>query len=268
MVNLLVILLCFHGDLELRIQQATIEIIQAPDSSYLYYKRGKLYFEHEQYDKCIGDITTAHLKGYDNSLSHLLLCDAYLKNKEPRLAHTILIRYNSNQNKSYLSEKLQGDIHYYDKDFQSAGLAYEQSLLLALNPKPEYYIKTSNAYNRVGTIESNEKAIAILIKAIDHFGLISTLNESLKTIYLSLGKIEDAITLETKWSEIAERKEFTYLELARLYKLKGDKSKSKYYLLAAKTSISQLNKNHLYTSSIQSLQVDIQILEQELINNP
>ena len=39
-----------HGDLDKRIAETSEEIEMHPDSSYLYFKRGKLLYQHEVYD--------------------------------------------------------------------------------------------------------------------------------------------------------------------------------------------------------------------------
>ena len=45
-----------HGDLDERILEVTEEIKASQDSAYLYFKRGKLYFQHEEYEKSIADL--------------------------------------------------------------------------------------------------------------------------------------------------------------------------------------------------------------------
>ena len=51
-----------HGDLHKRILNVTEEIQKNPDSANLYFKRGKLYYQHNNYINSLKDFK--YSKGY------------------------------------------------------------------------------------------------------------------------------------------------------------------------------------------------------------
>ena len=68
-----------HGDLDTRIQEVTTAIESNPDSASLYFKRGKLRFQHEEYHEAIEDINKSISKGYDHELQNIYLAKALYK---------------------------------------------------------------------------------------------------------------------------------------------------------------------------------------------
>ena len=57
-----------HGDLSDRIEEKTEEISKNPNNSELYYERGFLYQQHEEYDKSLVDYNKSRSLGNSDKI--------------------------------------------------------------------------------------------------------------------------------------------------------------------------------------------------------
>jgi len=73
-LSLVCIVFCrAHGDLDIRIKSISTSIELFPDSAALYFQRGKLKFQHEEYKESITDIHTSINKGFRSELQKIYL---------------------------------------------------------------------------------------------------------------------------------------------------------------------------------------------------
>ena len=68
-----------HGDLIKRISTVTEEIKIYPDSAYLYFKRGKLYYQHNDFNNSLEDFKSSQKLGFNSGEQYFLIAKNHYK---------------------------------------------------------------------------------------------------------------------------------------------------------------------------------------------
>ena len=71
-----------HGDLHERILKVTEEIKKNSDSAFLYFKRGKLFYQHNDFKRSLKDLKRSDKLGYENNEQYFLFAKNYFKLKK------------------------------------------------------------------------------------------------------------------------------------------------------------------------------------------
>ena len=229
-----------HGDLDERIIKATTAISAQPDSAYLYFKRGKLYFEHEEYSKTIIDLDQASKLGYQGLVCNLLYAKTYqqLENFTKAMVYIQRILNKDSLNVNALKTKAQ--ILFTQQSFKEAALLYEQVINLSRQALLENYMDAFFAWKAVKDRNGKENALHVLALGIAELGPIFSFYDSMKTLYLDFGEYKQAIIVQEQIIALSNRKEFALYNAAEICLLDGNKSKSKQYLNLAQAAIEKL----------------------------
>lgn len=255
---LLVSSLSAHGDLDLRIQEISIQIKLNPTDETLFYQRGVLYFQHEEYKHSIKDLKKAKAKGYRDILLELHLAKDYHKLKKYRKAKKIFeeLLEKDGQNVHVLKAlaRLQMDMGAFEESARN----FENLILHAIRSFPENYVEAAKAYRAMGTVRGNAQAIQILEKGIQKLGPAIVLYEELKRFAVEGNQFELAIAAQKEIIKQYTRREVVYFELAKLHFRNGDSDAQMKYLLAAQTALKELPKRIQKTTAMVTLDKKIQ----------
>ncbi len=229
-----------HGDLDKRIIKATIAISAQPDSAYLYFKRGKLYFEHEEYSKTIIDLDQATTLGYKGLVCNLLYAKTYQKLEDFTNAMVYIQRIQSIDSLNVNALKTKAQILFTQQSFKEAALLYEQVITLSRQALLENYMDAFTAWKAVKNTNGKENALHILEVGITELGPIFTFYDSKKKLHLDFGDYKQALIVQEQIIALSERKEFALFNAAEICLLNGNNSKSSQYLNLARAAIEKL----------------------------
>jgi tetratricopeptide (TPR) repeat protein len=253
-----------HGDLSARISDKTIEISKSPKNPALYFERGFLYQQHNEFKKAIKDYLKSERLGLDNKLLCFRKTEAYYKaNKLNKALKEVelCLKYDSLDIKTY---KLKSKILFKLKKYNDAILAYKYVIQNTKDLRPEDYInysdlilaidnknyKTAIATLDLGIKKAGNNAIVFQLKKIEY---LKKSNQNVKVISLYNALIQGN-----------KRKEFLYYEKAKYLFELGDNENSNIALQQAKLAITELKLKYKNTVAIKKLQTNINALEIKL----
>lgn len=269
-----IVFLCFfcfsnafsHGDIDKRIVAVSEEIKKHSDSAQLYFKRGKLYYQHEDYKLSIKDINRSIKLGYLDIEQGLLLSKNYfeLKNHRKALRFVDDILMQSPNDVVFL--KIKAHILFQNQDYTSAAIYYEQVIDNSSKTFPENYIVASKAWYLSGDAIGFNNSISILNKGIDELGQIISLLEAKVERYLVAGFIDESIESQKNIVDMLQRKEHAYFRLGELYIQSNNYEVALNALNDSEKCINILPERIKNTSNIKNLIEDIKV-NKELITS-
>jgi len=226
-----------HGDLHERIQETTQEIQTFPDSAFLYFKRGKLFFHHEDFQKAISDLEEAAELGLQGEYCNLIFAQSYqkLENFNKALFYIEKILKPSPHNVTAL--KIKAQILFNQKKYTKAGIVFESVIQYARWTLPENYLDASKAWELANR---PNKAIAIVEKGIEDLSPLFVFQDRMKTLFIKNNDFKRAINIQNEIIDSANRKEFAYQEAANICLHFKKNQQAKTYLKLSLASIAQL----------------------------
>lgn len=117
-----------HGDIHERIIAVTKEIKENPDSAILYFKRGKLYSQHESNKKAIKDLKKANKLGFEGVACDLLYISTYKKMKKYKKAMAYAEKVHSYDPENYQALKFEAQILFEQGQYYKSAIHYEELL--------------------------------------------------------------------------------------------------------------------------------------------
>lgn len=228
-----------HGDLDQRILELTILIDAHPDSASLYYHRGKLRFQHEEYQAAIDDINISIAKGYEDESRDIYLAKSLYKLDKYQDALTKLNLFLKDDPNNVVALNLKGRIFYAQNKFVESALAFEDVIELSIRSLPENYLEAARSWTKSSHPEKYDKAINILELGLKKLGPIITIQNALIELHLSNEYGEKAIATQLAIIEKTNRKESAYFKLAEIYSLLKETENAK---SAAESALYHLNK--------------------------
>ena len=231
MKEILFSILCFvsfsiygfsHGDLDQRIINATTEIKEDPENATLYFKRGKLYFQHEEYKNSVLDLSTAETKGYNEAELYLFTSKSYFALNDLDNADKALKKFYAIDSQHIVAHKLEAQIEVARGNFQRSALLFEYVIDHANVTLPENYIDAASSWLATNTNDGLDKAITILKRGLSDIGPLYTLNLKIIDSYVEYKSYENAIEHLESIISSRKRKESSYYKLYELYTLLGN----------------------------------------------
>ncbi len=253
-----------HGDLSARISEKTIEISKSPKNPALYFERGYLYQQHNEYKKAIKDYSKSERLGLDNKLLYFRKTETYYKANKLKKALKeveLCLKYDSLDIKTY---KLKAKILFMLKKYNEAVLAYKYVIENTVDLRPEDYINYSDFILAI-----DNKNYKIAVASID----LGIKKSGKNVIALQLKKLEylkksnqnkKAISLYNTIIQSNKRREFLYYEKAKYLLEIGDNENSNIALQQAKLAITELKLKYKNTVAVKKLQTNISGLEIKL----
>ncbi len=257
-----------HGDLHERILEVSDQIEATPDSAYLYFYRGKLRCQHEQFDLSLEDMRVAKGLGYQEiQLQHFCaLANFQLQKYRPalRLIESLLDADPHN----VTALKLKAKILHAQGDFSAAAETHHLVIDHAIRTFPENYLDAAQALLDNGGNEAVLLALEALDQGITDLGPVLTLVQKKKEIYLNEGDFPEALKEQTKIIETSERKEVSFFRAAEIALLLDDSELAREYLVKSRKAIFALPNNIRNTGAMHLLDQQTRIFLTQLNTPP
>lgn len=168
-----------HGDLHAKIERVTLLIEKQPKNDSLYAVRGKLYYEHEDFDLAIKDFNTA-LKfnaGSANALEGMSMC--YLEKKEYQKALLYVDKY-LDKYPIASGYELRADIYFASGNYNEAITEYKKMKAAAREFTPEITIKTARCIIKTDLNDKENLLAELLTESQKKLGV----NVSVQSFYI------------------------------------------------------------------------------------
>lgn len=208
----------FHGDFHERITIINTEIKTYPDSSYLYLKRAKLYFQHEDFELSIPDFMTCDSLGYPLQQEiYFGLSQSYyaLDSLHKAIAYADSTLKINPESVNVL--RLKATIIIAQGDTCAATEALKQVLSITKKPLPINYYELSDALMYCKNQTTEDKVYEVLEKGIEQLGELPHLYKKLVDAAMHFNNHDKAILYQTKIIGLSLRKEFPTFKRALLH---------------------------------------------------
>ena len=228
LLNLFFVTCCVaHGDLDERILAASNEIKAHRDSAYLYFKRGKLYFQHNEYKKSIKDLKKANSLNYSSKEQQLLFARNYFRLKKYKKTLSFAERILSSDLKHVLTIKIKAQALLKLERYKESAETFEDVIKYTNQSFPENYIEASVAWEMLDNELGRNRSVSIIEEGIGKLGKIVSLHERLINLSVKNGNYKHAINTQLQVLDFFPRKERAYFKLCELYALDNNETKAK-----------------------------------------
>ncbi|GAB4156419.1 MAG: hypothetical protein Tsb0033_06990 [Winogradskyella sp.] len=205
-----------HGDLHKRIINVTQEIEKNPDSAGLYFKRGKLYYQHNDYEKGLEDFKHAKKLGHNALEQDFLVAKSNYHLEKYSNSKRIIKRILRIEPNNDSALKLLADIYFKKKKYKKSAQLYEKVIQNSEVNFPEHYIYASKAWYATNTDYGFERSQSVLLEGLEKLGDIIVLYDALISNYMDKNDLDSAIKFQEKVIDMSNRKERAYLKLATI----------------------------------------------------
>ncbi|MEZ4781449.1 MAG: hypothetical protein R2816_07790 [Flavobacteriaceae bacterium] len=251
-----------HGDLTKRINIKTNEIKLNPNNPELYFDRGFLYQQHEEYDKATLDYKKAGELGFNDKLLDFRKAESYYKWGKHELALTASSAYLEKDQNDVKINKLHAQILFELKHFDKSFDHYKFFINTVEDPRPEDYIEFSLI--SIAKYNDYNKAIDILENGIQKLGNVISLQLEKLEYYKKSNQVEKAIEQYNQFILNNKRNEFWYYKKAHYLYENNQISQCKIALEQSKLSISMLKDKIKNTQAVKELTKNINNLEKQI----
>lgn len=254
-----------HGNLSIRIDKKTNEIKSNPNKAKLYFERGFLYQQHEEYNKATTDYLKAKKLGFNDKLLNYRMAENYFHWKKFKKALKASLLFLEKDNVDVKIYKLHGQILGELKQFKKAVNSYSFFISKVTDPRPGDFIE----YSELILSASNNyiKAIEIIDGGLDKLGENALSLRLKKLDYLKASKqVDKAIDAYNYFILQFNRKEFWYYKKAKYLTEQNRFEEALINIQFAKISIDQLSDKFKNMKSVKTLIDNIKTLEQQINN--
>ena len=206
-----------HGDLDQRIETVTSMIETFPDSASLYFKRGKLRFQHEEYQAAIDDINVSITKGFAHEFQNIYLAKSLYKLDDYQKSMQKLNLFLQDDPNNVVALNLKARLFFAQQKFEESALGFENVIQLTIRSLPENYLEAGQSWSFSSSPDKYFNAVNILESGIKNLGPIVTLQNKLLATHLENQNSDKAIELQNAIIEKTNRKESAYFKLAEIY---------------------------------------------------
>jgi len=195
-----------HPDHEGRIMDATHLIEEHPESAQLYFNRGELHLQHDDYDAALADFE--RVLQIDPSMSGAQVARALALQKggwhrAARVVLNVYLKQHPKDQKALLTRARAlaaiGEHLMAAQDFSAA-------LKIASDLKPDFFIEMAGEYALAGDAYFNDALLAVDL-GVERFGPLITLELVAIDLELKLGKVDRALDRLGLVMEQSQRKE-------------------------------------------------------------
>lgn len=199
-----------------RILKVTEEIKKNPDSANLYFKRGKLYYQHSNYTNSLKDFYASKTLGFNNFEQDLLVAKSNYHLNKFRESKIIIKNILRDRPENVDALRLLADIYFKKKKFKKSAKLYQSVIQYSKKTRPEHYLYASKAWFATNSKSGFEFSQQILIEGIEKLGDVIVLYDKLVSNYVDIKDFDSALRFQSKVIEISNRKERAYLKLANI----------------------------------------------------
>lgn len=253
-----------HGELVARINTKTSQISKTPNNASLYYDRGFLYQQHEEYNKALKDYTKAKNLGYRNKLLYYRIAETQKITGAYDAAMLAVARYFEIDSSDIKIYKLKAQILMEQKKYEQALASYDYVLQNTIDLRPDNIIEFCNIILAINPTNYQD-ALETIEFGYEKMGTDSFVLLDKKIEYLiALGESEKVLAKYNYQIENSERKENWYYKKAVYLASIDNKQDATISLQQAKMSIQLLNPRFQQTPNIKELTKKISELEKTL----
>jgi tetratricopeptide (TPR) repeat protein len=252
-----------HGNLTIRINKKTSEIKSNPNNAKLYFDRGFLYHQHEEYDKAILDYKKAENLGFTDKLLYYRTAETYYVWNKYKQALTESSRFLEKDKIDVKINKLHAQILFELKQYEEAVNYYTFFIDNVVDPRPGDFVEMSSYI--IASQKNYNKAIQVIDTGLNKLGE-NVLSLRLKKMeYLKASNQVDKTIEEYNYFILQyNRKEFWYYKKAKYLTDENRLSEAKISLQFAKIAVDQLGNKFKNMQSIKKLKENIINLEQKI----
>jgi len=253
-----------HGDLDEQIEEATKQIQINPDSADLYFYRGKLRYQHEEFATSLTDLVHAHKLGFDeieldyfSAKVHFALQDFEAALQSIRSILTLIPH-------DVTALKIKAQILHASGSFEDAAETHGMVIKHSIRTFPENYLAAAKAWLDSKVVGAVDSALMLLDQGIYVLGPTYTLIQRKKEIYVAQGELTNAMIEQQKVIVLSQRKEMPLFGAAEIALMMGDVDQARRYLLESRSAILKLPSEILKSVAMQTLDRQSRIFLTEL----
>lgn len=250
-----------HGDLHERINQVTEEIKEDPTNPALYFKRGQLYFHHEEYDNSLADYDKAIELGLNDEEIDYWKARLFLAIDETERGIEVITRYLSGHADDVNATRIYAKLALAAGDTETAITQFERVITLANTTLPENFMELVEVLRQTG---NDERAIYWLQQGGEMLGQLYVFDVAMIAIYEQQQNYDAVIEIYNRLLANRNRKEGYYYEIAMCYNKMSDAAMTKQYLDMSHEALNRLPGHIQQTAAMLQLKKDIEDAYEEL----
>jgi len=247
-----------HGDFHERLKKVTKEITMNQDSAFLFFKRGKLYFHHEEYPAALEDLKQATTLGLEDTFCDLLYAKTYQQLDSLERALEYVEKIVKKDADNVIAIKTKAQLFFEQQNYQLSALAYEEVIVKSRRTVPENYLDAAKSWELVNTSEGKTNALKILQQGISQIGPLFAFYIKTRDIHIQDDAFEKAIIVQNKLIELSNRKEKALYEAAEICLRFNDKKAAKEYLILGLEAVEKLPLRIQKNKAVTALQLKIE----------
>lgn len=252
----------FHGDLDIRIAEATTAIETDANNDSLYVVRGTLYYQHQEYMKSIRDFEKVESLVGPGEIVYMSYAKAWHKLENYDFAIESVDETLQLNEKNPVAHRLKAQILMDQGIFDEAATHYDLSLTNTDKLITESFLEIAIALDSVDTEESIEKSIQILNRGRSELADLDIFKNMIVDQYVKLTDLDSAIKLQTEILNSANRKERHYYKRAQLFKLNNKKELALKDINHAYEAMSNLPVRYVRSKPMDELREELSKLSQ------
>lgn len=211
-----------HGELDKRIKEISIKILQDPSNTSLFLERGELYFQHEDYQLSIKDFKICEERDYISDRLNLNIARAFRVLKEFEFSDLYADKILAQQPRHVRALKVKAKTAFDKNDFKRSANLFKQVISFVDVANTDNYYEAFTALEYCGTKECLFDALTVLESGIEDLGELMVFLEKGVSFSLRLKDFDKAHQYQNKIIQNAQRKERIYYQKALLFKEQGN----------------------------------------------
>ncbi len=254
LVSLAAVRLCGHGDVHLRINQLTEEIIRTPTNILLFLQRADMYRADGNFTNALMDLQSAERIDPKATRVGFFRGRIFLEAQMPELALASLDPYLASSPKDSEAFATRARALIKLGRFAQAAEDYTAAITI-LSAGPELFIERAEAWRLAGKAE---RSLQSLDEGIRRLGPLVTLELPAIDLEISLKRYEAAVSRIDTVSARLQRKETWLHRRGEILRLAGREEEARKSFREALQSLDRLPVTHRNTRATQELEARLQ----------
>lgn len=250
-----------HGDLHERIVKVSEEISKDPLNPELYFKRGQLYFYHEDFNLALADYQKAKSLGLASDDVAYWEARLYLQTEQTSKGINTINQYLAAHPTDVNALRVYGKLAEQAKDWPTAIEQFELVITHTTTPLPDNYMELVYALKQTNNYDG---ALKWLSNGVEKLGRLFVFDAERVAIYKAQDNYPKAIEVYTYWALSSNRKESYYYEIANCYKHLGDKENARTFYELSLSAIQRLSQHLQDTAAMKELAANIKTAYEDL----
>ena len=246
-----------HGELDKRIKEISIQILNDPTNSSLFLKRGTLYYQHEEYQRSIEDYRICIGRNFISDQLYLAIAHSFLKAQELDSSMLYSHKILSHTPNHVLALKAKATALYEKEAYKESA----QNFLAVIDnvdiPTSDNYFESVKAFESCGSKECIDSAIETLQDGLETLGELSVFQQKLVELYQLSGQFDKALYIQDIIISKSHRKERPLFKKALILQDHGELELAFQEFNKALSSLEKLPKRINQNKASQRLRKEI-----------